>query len=172
MKVYSPSDIASLLSIKAPTLRKYSIMLEERGYTIERNSQNHRYYKDEDVITLRRVIEGSKSGVTLEESINNVLSLKGDNTYTNVINNGDTSNDSDIEELKELIYKQTELIHKQTESIGELSKRLDKQHNYIDDRLNKRDELLMKSMRESLETKKLIAATEEKKSFLARLFGK
>ncbi|NUJ33000.1 MerR family transcriptional regulator, partial [Pseudoalteromonas sp. 2103] len=71
MKVYSPSEIAELLDIKQATLRKYSIMLEEHGYKISRNSQNHRYYQDEDVITLRRVIDGKNSGVTLEEAIKN-----------------------------------------------------------------------------------------------------
>ncbi len=41
--------------------RKYSITLEERGYNIGRNCQNHRYYQDKDIITLHRVVSASKS---------------------------------------------------------------------------------------------------------------
>lgn len=166
MKVYSPSEVATLLNVKPATLRKYSIMLEEQGYKIERNSQNHRYYSDNDIITLRRVITGSKSGATLEEAIHNVVSIDDNNTYTNAINNGDTANDSDIKELKEMVYKQNEVIK-------EFSKRLDRQQEYIENSLKERDRLLMQSMNELLENKKQIAAAEEeKRGLLARLFKK
>lgn len=162
MKVYSPKEIADLLGIKTATLRKYSIMLEERGYNIHRNSQNHRYYHDKDIITLRRVIKGSKSGVTLEESINNVISIDKNNTYTNDINNVDTHNN--IAELKDMIYKQNELIKT-------LSNKLDHQQEYIEKRLNERDSLLTQSLNEMLENRKQIA-TAEQKGFFARLFNK
>src|SRR5690625_3539583 len=169
MKVYSPSEIADLLDIKPATLRKYSIMLEERGYKIERNSQNHRYYRDEDIITIRRVIEGSKSGVTLEESINNVLSIDEHNTYINAINNTDTTNDNDIKVLKEMVHKQNDLIKGLTD-------RLDQQQEYMDNRLKERDRLLMQSINEIMESKKQIATAEkeaeQKKGFFARLFNK
>lgn len=163
MKVYSPSDIASLLDINTATLRKYSIMLEERGYNIERNSQNHRYYHDKDIITLRRVITASKSGITLGEAINNIVSIGDDNTYTNVIDNAETPYNNDVKELKEIISKQNELIQR-------FAGQLDQQQNYINERLDKHDELLMKSLRDSLEVKKQIAASEEKRSLFDRFF--
>jgi hypothetical protein len=40
-----------------------------------------------------------------------------------------------------------------------LIQRLDEQQTYIEERLNKRDELLVESLRETLETKKLLIAT-------------
>jgi|SRR5690606_14595421 len=171
MKVYSPSDIAELLNIKLPTLRKYSIMLEERGYNIARNSQNHRYYQDKDIITLRKVITASKSGITLDEAIRNIVSIEQHNSYTNDIDNADTPNNSDIKELKELVYKQNELIKG-------LAARLDEQQQYIDKRLEERDRLLMQTMKETLEAKKQIASTEaaeekeeNKKGFWSKLFS-
>ena len=165
MKVYSPSEIADLLNIKIPTLRKYSIMLEERGYKIERNSQNHRYYLDKDIITLRRVITARNSGITLDEAIKNIVSIEKDNTYTNAINNTDTDNNDDIKELKEIVHKQNELIQTLTE-------KMDQQQNYINKRLNKHDEMLMKALNESLEAKKQITATEEKRRFFKKIFRK
>lgn len=169
MKVYSPNEVAELLKIKPATLRKYSIMLEERGYKIERNSQNHRYYRDKDIITIRNIIRGKDSGVTLEESINNVISIDEHNTYTNAINNADKQNSSDIQELKELINNQNELLK-------DFSIRLDKQQEYIDNQLKERDKLLMQTMNELLESRKQIASTGEKeqkkKGLFARLFSK
>lgn len=165
MKIYSPSDIAELLDIKPATLRKYSIMLEEKGYKIHRNSQNHRYYLDKDIITLRRIITGRKSGITLDELINGIVDIEKDNTYTNAINNADNQDNNDIQELKELVHKQTEVIQ-------EFSKRLDEQDKYIANSIKERDKALLNAMNELLESKKQIATAEEepKKGFFARLF--
>lgn len=53
-----------------------------------------------------------------------------------------------------------------------LLEQLEKQQEYIDDKMTKRDEELIRLVREQQETKRMIAASEEKKGFLARLFGK
>lgn len=182
MKVYSPNEISKLLKINPATLRKYSIMLEERGYKIERNSQNHRYYLDKDIITLRRVITGRNNGITLDESVSRVVAMQEDkeqnnqeesllnNTYTNATNNTVIPYESVIQPLEKKIDYQSEIIVKQNELIGELIKRLDKQDEYI----KERDERLLKTIEEKLEEKKQLEAPEEKeekkKSFFARLF--
>lgn len=133
VKVYSPAEAASLLKIKTATLRKYSLLLETYGYNIERNSKKHRYYRDKDIITIRNVITGSDSGVTLEESVKNVVYLEGDNDESNVINNGKETNYNDIKELKKMILKQNDLIYN-------LTKKLDDQQTYINQKVDKRIE--------------------------------
>src|SRR5699024_9222829 len=114
MEAYSPAEVAQQLKIKPATLRKYSIMLEEQGYKIKRNSQNHRYYTDKDVMTIRRIIKSKKSDITLEEVIHNIITIHEHNAYTNVTKNDVITHDSvtsdvtnkDIEELKEMILSQ------------------------------------------------------------------
>lgn len=168
MKVYSPSDIAELLDVKPATLRKYSIMLEDKGYKIQRNSQNHRYYLDKDIITLRRIITARKSGITLEEAINGIVRIEDDSTYTNAINNANEQDSNDIQELKEIVHKQNELLE-------QVITRLDEQQKYIDGSLKERDKALMQTMNDILESKKQIETAdkeENKKSFFARLFSK
>ncbi len=125
MKVYSPSEAAELLGIKTATLRKYSLLLESNGYEIPRNSKRHRYYRDKDVMTIRNVITGSNNGATLEESVKNVVNLEGHSNESNVTNNAQEPNNNDIQELKEMINKQSELILS-------LTSRLDQQNEYID----------------------------------------
>lgn len=131
MKVYSPAEAASLLGIKTATLRKYSLLLETYGYEVERNSKKHRYYRDKDIITLRNVMTGSDSGITLEEAVINVVNLKGYNNETNVINNGEEANVNHMKELKEMLQQQNELIYN-------LTKKMDLQQTYIDKQINTR----------------------------------
>jgi DNA-binding transcriptional MerR regulator len=77
----------------------------------------------------------------------------------------------EIQSLREHSEKQEEFNHA-------LIQRLDEQQQYIDNKLEVRDQLLMESMRETLENrKKEIAAAseqvqEQKKGFWQRLFGK
>lgn len=86
------------------------------------------------------------------------------NSVTNDIQNAETHNKSDIDELKEL-------IHKQNDMIGELSKRLDQQQEYIDKRMNERDHVLLQRFDQSMEEqKKLVSGEREKKGFFNRLF--
>ncbi|GAB4074607.1 DUF3967 domain-containing protein [Barrientosiimonas marina] len=185
MKVYSPADMAVMLQLKPATLRKYSALLEQYGYKIGRNSQGHRYYRDEDIITLRNIISGNNSGVSLEQSVQNVVSMDQDSSMTNDINSDESLNDSDIEELKSMVQEQSDMISKQNELISQLSDRLDKQseqlsqqQEYINTRLEERDQALLQSMEDKLETKKQIAAAEEsqeekpKRGFFSRLFKK
>jgi len=165
MKVYSPADVSRLLNIKPATLRKYSSMLEEQGYYINRNSQNHRYYRDKDIITLRNVIAGKDSDVSLKEAIHNVVNLKPHSTLTNDTNNSNerNSSDTDIKELKELIKSQNELIKG-------LANRLDQQEAYIDNRLQERDRILMETLNEMRGSKQQKQLEESKKGFWDRLF--
>ena len=170
MNVYSPAEVARQLKIRPATLRKYAIMLEEAGYKINRNSQNHRYFTDKDIVTLQRVIAGRNSGITLDESINNVVSIYKHNTYTNDTHNAIES----VEQQSELM----ELIHKQNELIQELTKQLDERDNEImkrldqqEQRINERDKQLMNTMNKMLESNKRLAEPE-KKGFFSRLFNK
>lgn len=77
----------------------------------------------------------------------------------------------DIKALKEMSTQQNELLK-------EHMMRLDQQQKYIVESLKKRDELLMQFLKESMETRKMIAAAKEeekkgkKKGFWLRLFGK
>ena len=167
MNVYSPSEVSVQLEIKTATLRKYSLLLEKHGYIIERNSKSHRYYRDKDIMTLRSVITGMETGVTLEESIIKVVEMKLNNDNRNVINNDIVTYASDITDLKEMIHKQSNLIE-------ELTGRLDQQEQYIINSINKRDKELMLTLNEMMETRKQIASEKEKdnRGFLSKLFKK
>ena len=80
----------------------------------------------------------------------------------------------EMKELKEQIKQLQEHSKKQEEFNKALIEKLDNQGNYIDEKLNKRDQLLLQSVKETLEAKQQIASSKEveKKGFWARLFSK
>ena len=116
MNVYSVKDVSTHLDLKPATLRKYCGMLEKSGYSFDRNSQGHRFFRDKDVIAIRTIIQAKHNGITLEEAIYGVVHQAQYKTETNEIslteqrNITATDSKESIEELKLLILKQNELI--------------------------------------------------------------
>lgn len=107
MKKYSPGQVSDLLELNPATIRKYSIMLEEKGHEIERNSQNHRSYSEDDVLLLRQVIESKESDITLDEAVDHAVK----SSLRNLTPNKEIEKSTDeITELKELIEQQNNLI--------------------------------------------------------------
>lgn len=79
----------------------------------------------------------------------------------------------------ELLANELKLIHEELKLQKEFNKalldKLDQQQQYLENRLNERDKRLMENIRELQEQKQIAATIEqpvEKKSFLARLFGR
>lgn len=69
MAFHSPEEIATVLKIKPSTLRKYSLLLEQSGYTFQKNAHGHRWFNDSDIAALRKFIAFKDSGgMTLKES--------------------------------------------------------------------------------------------------------
>jgi DNA-binding transcriptional MerR regulator len=177
--IYNSSDVATLLKIQESTLRKYCIMLEEHGYKFHKNEQGHRGYFNNDVIALKRLIEvKNHPDMTLKRACDAVVSWSKDNAKTDH-DTKDITLDTRHNEGYNALLKEFEEFKKQQEVFNkQLIEQLQKQQEYIQNSLVERDKTLMESLREVQETKKLIAAAEEKredeskKGFFQRLFGK
>lgn len=167
-----PTDVCTLLSIKESTLRKYAILLKDAGYQFYVNEKGQRGYFSNDVIVLKRLIEIKNSrDMTLEKAVDAVMAwVEQSDVSLRVMKENDKNEryDEDITCLKDMINKQNELLEK-------LVAQIEQQQKYIDERLNKRDEMLMESLRQSQETKMLILAAKEeqkKKKWLFSFFTK
>lgn len=62
-------------------------------------------------------------------------------------------------------------VQRQEEFNKALITKLQEQQTYLDKKLDKRDQDLMQLIRDTQETKKLIAAAEQKQSWFSKLFG-
>ncbi|MGH0709247.1 DUF3967 domain-containing protein [Bacillus paranthracis] len=158
--IYISKDVAMMLKIQESTLRKYCIMLEEHGYKFHKNEHGHRGFLDNDVITLRKLIEiKSHPDMTLKQACGAVMTWvrKKDvsEVDTDVITEG-TQHDERYNELKEMIQQQNELLKN-------MAKKLDDQQRYIDEKLEKRDQQLMGAIREMQEEKRVLLETASTK---------
>lgn len=159
--VYISKDVATMLKIQESTLRKYCIMLEEHGYHFHKNEHGHRGFLDNDVITLRKLMEiKSHPDMTLKQACNAIMTWVKEKDMSEVDTNVITENEQHDERYNEL----KEMIQQQNELLKQMAKKLDDQQRYIDERLEKRDQLLMQTIRESQEKKALLetAATNKK----------
>jgi hypothetical protein len=164
--VYSPSDVQKLLDVDESTLRKYALVMEKNGYKFHKNKRNHRGYFDKDVVALRKLLEfNEQEDMTLERSAKAVMTWVQEQYVTVSVtseepaqNGGERYNEM-IERLKRL----EEQGEQQREFNRQLLEELHKRDDYIRKRDEERDANLIHLIRETQETKKLIAATEEKK---------
>jgi DNA-binding transcriptional MerR regulator len=171
--IMSPNDLSTLLQIKESTLRKYSILLENVGYTFQRNNQNQRWYNDTDIVAFKKLISLKNStDMNLKECAEAVLMWSKGHDITQpltVVDNDAQRHNDDITELKAMVTQQNILLQ-------ELVKKIDQQQKYIDEKLDQRDKTLLESIRGTQEIKQqllqIAAAKDEKKGFFARLFNK
>ncbi|AJQ62758.1 hypothetical protein BTT_64460 (plasmid) [Bacillus thuringiensis serovar morrisoni str. 4AA1] len=178
---YWSKEISELLQIGDSTLRKWCIALENQKYIFIRGRNNSRAFVDKDIIVLKRMKElvQEKSinlevaaqilvaGMNPEERTMGVPEEERPGNYLQTIN-------IEAQKLEQILEQQ-----KQQEDFNKaLLKKLEEQHKYFEERMNERekraeerDNLLLQNIREMQETKKLIAASEQKKKgFFSRLF--
>ncbi|HDR4949078.1 TPA: DUF3967 domain-containing protein [Bacillus cereus] len=171
-QTYWGSEVANNLGIGSSTLRKYCLALEEAGYPFERGNNNSRIFYHTDVATIERLVTAiNKKSITLEQAVNLAMVSVGENEIATVV----TKNVADTEHIKAL----TERIERLEQLNLELIQRLDQQSKLLQEtntqRIRKeeqRDIQFMQVLREIQDSKHLIAATKQKKSFWNRLFGK
>lgn len=166
--IYKGSDLERLLGVKESTIRKYCVLMQESGYKFRVLPNSTRIYTEKDLNVFREIIaQKNQKGIKLEEAIQIVISDITDTTDTKNSDITDISTTTDIElwnsfqskltqeiaaatERIEQSNKQLKLEMKQ-EIVGEYENHISKLQDYIDNSLKKRDELLVKSIKQSLE---------------------
>ncbi|EWG08398.1 DUF3967 domain-containing protein [Cytobacillus firmus] len=154
IKTFSTKEVAKRLLIEPVTVRKYTQMLEEKGYLFKKDDRGWRLFIEEDIKALEYLAYLKMNGSSLEDAIEHVANLYRSNLSISQPNMTLQKDDP----LEDFIKRQ--------EAFNEaLLKRLEEQQQYIDKVLQKRDEVLLNALKETLETKKLIAAEVEKKKW-------
>jgi DNA-binding transcriptional MerR regulator len=184
-KILSTRNVSDIIGVQPSTIRKYVLILEEKGYVFIKNERSQRLYTQYDVTYLRQFKQLlDAKGMTLDDAAKLVserfLEAGHDRIVTHgTHDNSDMSpdNNSDVEgkidQLLEIVKRQDEKLEAQERFNRELLARLEDQQKYINEAINKRDQTLLMAIREVQETKGLIAAEEEKsKGFFSKLFGR
>nr|CAP08258.1 conserved hypothetical protein [Geobacillus stearothermophilus] len=200
MKEYSTKDIANIVGIATPTVRKYAQALEKAGYTFIKNDQGFRIFTDKDIQIFERMKEMSNDTGMPVDRIASMLVSEQKNDASDPIRIESEVATPLENELKMIDESDIGRIDRQYEAllkeIQELKQIVIAQQKYIDERLNTRDELLLQSIRALQEQKRAmiegtqkqekvtleIAATTvdkttedkrtKKRGWLSRIFGK
>ena len=180
--VYKASDVMDRLGLKESTFKKYVATLEKEGYVIQKNQQGHRLYTDEDIKTLEMFMKLiSYDGVTLESAARQIVALRREQEGHDVITPKEerhdvmTLNQQLLKEQEQrfivqlqrqeqrfmaLLQQQQQLIEQQQQLIQQQAASLEQK---VLERLEERDKLLMQSLRETQEVKKMLLESKKKK---------
>lgn len=186
-KWLSVADISEKIGVPPETIRRY---IRSHGVHLKIKKVHKRYViHSESVTVFKQIRELYSDGKTVDEVEQSLVDKGISMTFTVIDDTDKPMTVSVADELQAIKDQQTtfnEMLLKEVREQKEFNKLLfDKleeqrvyiveQQAYIDDRLDKRDRLLIESIRSSLEVKKEMAVTkeqQEKKGFFSRLFQK
>lgn len=173
--IYAPSDVSKQLGIKQSTLRKYSIILEQHGYTFRKNEKQHRAYYDGDVMAIRKLLQlKNNSDMTLETAANSVVSWSKGEVVLQEVASQNERHAITLNDLQASQKKQMNLIENLIKHNARMEEIRQKTiQDLIEENKQLRNELNdMKTVMNELQaTNKEIAVAIQKRTFLQRLFN-
>lgn len=151
-KAYWNHEVAERLQMGKSTLRRWCLELEKQGYVFSKGEQESRAFTERDVLILEKVRKLHNEGGKLEYVIKQVINEQEQVLLTPQ----STPYSVDIDWQAERAQLKQELL-------AEIKQELLSSEQRIFHRLEDRDQLLMQYVRETQETKKIMAATQQKK---------
>jgi predicted RNase H-like nuclease (RuvC/YqgF family) len=190
-RLYSPGDVALHLNIERQTVTKYATLFEKNGYNFHKDIKGNRAYTDTNIMMFKDLItQRNKPGVTLEAAAKSLTAIYKKDPITLSVTNNVTHSEQDISVMMEAIKELTKEVAALREENQDIKEHLEKQESFnkalveqlqqLDRGSIERHNYITQSLKETLETQKLLAAAAEeskqneqtKKSFFARLFGR
>lgn len=160
--ILKTKEIADMTGLAQSTVRKYAQELEKAGYTFKKD-ETGRYYTKEDLVIFTQLKEvRDKAGIKVEHAADVVVTQYKRTTQSMSPAEPTTEMESQAIQLQhtmQYIQKLEEALQQQQDMISKLEGRLERQEK----RQDLRDESLTQVLREVAETKKMLAASKEKK---------
>ncbi|MFE7822196.1 DUF3967 domain-containing protein [Priestia megaterium] len=183
--VYLGGEVAKSLGIARSSLTKYCIALENKDYKFIRGSNNSRAFRNQDILLLQKMKDlVQDKSMTMETAVNVVLSILTEEERTGAILKENKLISQEYEPKEQEENNQLSVVMDKLKYIEEISDRLNSMEKELKDiktqnkilqdqneelktnveaSSNKRDENLLFLIREVQDTKKMIAASQEKK---------
>lgn len=173
---YSTQDIADMIGVKSVTVRKYSAAIETAGYIIERSDHNHRIYSDTDAMMLRQLKTlCDKSGMSVEMCANIVVEQHkraSDSVAPAVSEQSvqlyDKRYVEQVEAYKTIMTNVMQENQAMRQELAELRAIQERQ----EERQIEQNTQISEVLREILETRRMLAASQEKKSLFKKIFSR
>lgn len=183
--VYLGGEVAKSLGIARSSLTKYCIALENKDYKFIRGSNNSRAFRNQDILLLQKMKDlVQDKSMTMETAVNVVLSILPEEERTGAILKENKLISQEYEPKEQEENNKLSVVMDKLKYIEEISDRLNSMEKELKDiktqnkilqdqneelktnveaSSNKRDENLLFLIREVQDTKKMIAASQEKK---------
>lgn len=169
-------ELAEKTNIPDTTIRRYIAKFPD-FFQVKGGSRSRRY-EDTAIKVLVRIKNLFDNGYETDQVDAKLrhefpMVVDGDKTEEPESHTPTLATAEDITEIKQALSQQSEALHEFNKLLLE---KLDQQQRYIDEKLEKRDQLLMESIRVSQEEKRALiemaaSSNEKKKGFFTRLFG-
>jgi DNA-binding transcriptional MerR regulator len=167
------SEVSEKINVPVETVRRY---LRQFSLYLKVKKVHKKYLVHDDSLTVLETIRQQYAEGKNAEEIENFLATSGATMTITVKNDDDdewvtVSVANELKDIKKALEEQKQLNQ-------QLLEQIQKQNEYINNRLEERDKLLMESLKQTLEQRKMMieqAAAAEKdqsKGFFARLFSK
>lgn len=157
--IYKPSEVMKKFELKDSLYKKYVAALEREGYVFQKNQNGHRFFTDQDIEVFENFIELIQyDGMTIEMVAKKISETNRHDRMATPEKEG-----YDVMTLVEkAVSAALQVQEKQLTSKlqSQLQQTLD-QLSRIENKENERDKLLMQSIRESQEVKKLLLEMKE-----------
>ncbi|MDY7965305.1 MerR family transcriptional regulator [Bacillus thuringiensis] len=146
------SDVAHKLNIPPSTLRTYTVHFRRLGHSFSKKN-GRILYSTRDVELFKQMIKLHEQGFgTISECVLNVLNVH--NNIVNISNNCEDTMDNVDSQNKQIKQPQdTSSPIDTVDEIARIRKEMEGLRKYVDESIKKRDELLLQTLREVLETK-------------------
>lgn len=165
-------EVSLHLEVSPNTLRRWCLELEKHDYVFERNEKSQRIFYERDILALSDLQRLLNKGQSMDNATKAIVARKKDKENAektlSVIQH-------DTPKSSELIAFTKEEFKKLTEDLAnEVAARTAEQIlNKFNDTIEKRDRQLMEVLKENQQARiEQAAASQSKKGFLSRLFGK
>lgn len=149
------SDVADVLNIPPSTLRTYTVYFRRLGHNFTKKNGRIQY-SDQDVQLFKKMIELHEQGFgTITECVYNVVNVP-DNVINvhNVVNDVEDTVNNEDKQNKQCKQPENNLPSIETANeIAKIKEEMEALRKYIDESIKKRDELLLQTLREVLESK-------------------
>ena len=156
MSLYVKIDeAAQMVGLSTSTIKKYYLMIEEKGYRFNRSSQGQLIFSEVDIEMFKRIIVlKNEPEMSVQKAVDHVVTSITAMTVYDEKEEVPTNQQIDIEFMKTFIERQDEVNKSLLNELRETRK-------YIHEKLEKRDETLMLALKETLEVKEMISTAKE-----------
>lgn len=155
--IYSTQAVSKIVGVHDRTLRGYCSLMQKYNYNFQKNKNGHWIFYKKDIETIKKIIDlKNSSSLTIKEAVSETLGATVEEMKDNTAKRPNEKTD-----INHLLEEFSAFKNEQMEFNKKLLEQLIKQEHYIKNSIEERDKKLMIAMKESMKTRRQLAAAAE-----------